>query len=174
MEISAGGIVFKRAPQGILIGMILDPFAKWAFAKGHVEVGETVEQAAWRETRDEMGLGSLRIVAPLGRIDFWFRDRYRPESRGTLIHKFVHYFLLEAPPEAQGRPQRKEKIRRVIWVGLKQAMARSSYKDVRPMLARVNEYFAPPGRGRRGRGEARHPGQPYAPARPRRQPAAGR
>jgi len=167
VEISAGGVVFKRAPQGILVGMIRDPFAKWAFAKGHVEPGETVEQAALRETREEMGLGSLRIVAPLGRIDFWFRDRYRPESRGTLIHKFVHYFLLEAPPDAQGRPQRKEKISRVIWVSLKQAMDRSSYKDIQPMLARVDEYFG--GRSQRGpRPADRRRPPPAAPARPRR------
>ena len=145
VEISAGGVVFKRTPQGVRLALILDPFAKWAFAKGHVEPGETIQQAALRETREEMGLGRLRIVAPLGRIDFWFRDRYRPESRGVLVHKFVHYFLMEAPSRAQGQPQKKEKIRRLAWVSLDQAVARSGYRDVRPMLARVQGYFA--GRG---------------------------
>jgi 8-oxo-dGTP pyrophosphatase MutT (NUDIX family) len=142
VEISAGGVVFKRTPQGVLVAMILDPFTKWAFAKGHVEAGETVEEAALRETQEEMGLESLRVVAPLGRIDFWFRDRYRPETSGMLVHKYVHYFLLEAPPDAKGRPQVKEKIRRVVWVSLKQATARSSYKDVLPMLERVRSYFS--------------------------------
>jgi len=176
VEISAGGVVFKRAPQGILIGMILDPFAKWAFAKGHVEAGETTEQAALRETREEMGLGALRAVAPLGRIDFWFRDRYRPESRGVLVHKFVHYFLLEAPADAQGRPQRKEKISRVIWVSLKQAMTRSSYKDIQPMLARVADHFGVSDRDRRGGRPVarRRPAGTPAPIRRRRPRGAGR
>lgn len=167
VEITAGSIVFKHAPQGILIGMIKDPYGKWAFAKGHVEAGETFEQAALRETREEMGLGSLRVVAPLGRIDFWFRDRYRPESRGTLIHKHVHYFLLEAPSRAKGQPQRKEKISRVIWVSLKQAMTRSSHKDMRPILARVVEYFG-------GRAESNRRTVPAARPRPVRPAVPGK
>src|SRR5262245_584872 len=74
IEVSAGGIVFKRTPRGVRVAFILDPFSKWAFAKGHVEANESVEHAAVRETMEEMGLDQLRIVAPLGVIDFWFRD----------------------------------------------------------------------------------------------------
>jgi 8-oxo-dGTP pyrophosphatase MutT (NUDIX family) len=137
VEVSAGGIVYKRTPTGVRVAFILDPFSKWAFAKGHVERGETVEQAAVRETMEEMGLDQLRVVSPLGTIDFWFRDRYRPETRGVLVHKYVHYFLMEAPSDAAGRPQRKEKIRKVIWVSLGRAMRTSSYEDVRPILKKA-------------------------------------
>jgi len=157
MEISAGGIVYKRTPQGVRIAFILDPFGKWAFAKGHVEKGETIEQAAVRETREEMGIEEVRIVKPLGTIDFWFRDRYRPETRGVMVHKYVHYFLMEAPGHTKGKPQKQEKIRRVIWVKLANMLRRSSYEDVRPILVRVVRNFgggkdAPGGsRGRRGR-----------------------
>ena len=149
VEISAGGIVFKRTPLGVRVALMLDPFAKWAFAKGHVEKGESIQEAAVRETREEMGLGRLHVVAPLGRIDFWFRDRYRPESRGVLIHKYVHYFLLEAPPHAKGQPQQKEKIKKLIWVSPDLAVARSGYKDVLPMLAKMSAYFERHGRGQR-------------------------
>lgn len=119
----------------------MDPFGKWAFAKGHVEEGESMTDAALRETREEMGLGRLRIIAPLGHIDFWFRDRYRKEMHGALIHKYVHYFLMEAPPSAKGQPQKTEKIRRLIWVPVSHALKVSSYSDVRPMLGRVLKYF---------------------------------
>jgi 8-oxo-dGTP pyrophosphatase MutT (NUDIX family) len=141
VEISAGGIVFKRTPRGVRVAFILDPFGKWAFAKGHVEAGESIEQAAVRETMEEMGLDQLRIVVPLGTIDFWFRDRYRKELRGVLVHKYVHYFLMEAPSDAKGHPQRQEKIRRIIWVGLGRLMKTSSYDDVRPILEKVYAYF---------------------------------
>jgi ADP-ribose pyrophosphatase YjhB (NUDIX family) len=141
VEVSAGGIVFKRTPRGVRVAFILDPFGKWAFAKGHVEAGESVEHAAVRETMEEMGLDQLRIVTPLGVIDFWFRDRYRKEMKGVLVHKYVHYYLMEAPSDAKGKPQRQEKIRRIIWVGLGRLMKTSSYDDVRPILEKVYAYF---------------------------------
>ncbi len=137
MEVSAGGIVFKRTPQGVRVAFIMDPYGKWTFAKGHPEKGETIAAAALRETREEMGLGRLRIVAPLGKIDIWFRDRYRKETKGMLVHKFIHYFLMEAPASAKGQPQQKEKIRNLIWVPLPRAIATSNYKDVRPLLQKA-------------------------------------
>lgn len=142
VEISAGGIVFKRTQRGVRIAFILDPFGKWAFAKGHVEQGETIIEAAIRETREEMGIHDLTVVAPLGTIDFWFRERYRKENRGATIHKYVHYYLMEAPAYVKGRPQRKERIRKIIWVGLRRLSHTSSYDDVRPILERVMEYFS--------------------------------
>lgn len=149
VEISAGGIVFKRTPKGVRIAFIMDPFNKWAFAKGHVEKEESIVDAAVRETREEMGLRKLRVVEPLGTIDFWFRDRYRAETKGVLVHKYVHYFLMQTPAGAYGKPQKTEKIRRIIWTPLQKAMATSSYDDVRPILRKALEWFAKERRGRR-------------------------
>lgn len=143
MEVSAGGIVFKRTPQGVRLAFIMDPYGKWTFAKGHPETDESLVDAAVRETREEMGLGRLKVIKPVGHIDIWFRDRYRPETKGMLVHKYVHYFLMQAPAAAKGRPQFKEKIRKIIWVPLGRAMRVSSYKDVRPVLEQVLQHFRP-------------------------------
>lgn len=130
-EVSAGGIVFKRLPQGIFVAFLLDPFSKWTFAKGHVEPGEKSERAALRETEEEMGLKDLRVVDYLGKIDFWF------QSEGVRVHKFVYYYLLEAPPGARGKPQREERIQKVAWVPINDALARSSYRDTEPVLKKA-------------------------------------
>lgn len=165
VEISAGGIVFKRTPKGVRLAFIMDPYGKWTFAKGHPEAGESIVDAAVRETREEMGLGRLKVVKPVGKIDIWFRDRYRPETKGMLVHKHVHYFLMEAPAHAKGRPQFKEKIRKIIWVPASRAPDTSSYKDVRPVLDRVLQHFS-----RQRPPQARRPAGP-APAASR--PAEG-
>jgi ADP-ribose pyrophosphatase YjhB (NUDIX family) len=137
VEISAGGVVFKRTKKGLKISLMLDPFGKWTFAKGHVEPGETIEQAALRETTEEMALRDLKLDHPLGTIDFWFREKYRAGSKGMLVHKFVHYYLMEAPAGEWGSPQKQEKIRQIIWVDPREALQKSSYDDVRPVLEKA-------------------------------------
>lgn len=140
-EVSAGGIVYKRTPRGVRLAVIRDPYGKWTFPKGHRESGESMREAALRETREEMGLGRLRVIRSLGAIDFWFRDRYRPESKGTLIHKFVHYYLMEAPSRAKGRPQKEERISRIAWVTPTRIARMGGYRDVRPVMERALKWI---------------------------------
>ena len=137
VEISAGGVVYKRGKGQLKLALMLDPFGKWTFAKGHLEEGETIEEAAVRETSEEMQLRNLKLHQPLGTIDFWFREKYRAGSKGKLIHKFVHYFLMEAPAREWGKPQKEEKIRKIAWVSPKEVVRRSGYEDVRPVLEKA-------------------------------------
>ncbi len=132
IERSAGGVVYRRVGRQILIGMILDSYRKWTFPKGHVEKGETVSEAALRETREEMGLKRLRLVAPLGGISIWFKDRYH--RVGETIHKYVDFFLMETAPEERGTPERRERVYAIRWVPFRQAQKRAGYKNIRPIL----------------------------------------
>lgn len=138
-EYSAGGIVFRRSARGIEIAFLLDPFHKWSFAKGHIERGEKIAQAAAREVREEMGVRRLRVVASLGRIDWWFKERRGSahSPKGTMVHKFSHYFLMEVPPGTRLFPQKSELISEARWVPAWEAWRISGYKDVRPVLKRA-------------------------------------
>jgi ADP-ribose pyrophosphatase YjhB (NUDIX family) len=131
-EVSAGGLVFRRTKDGLQFAMVIDSYGKWAFPKGHVRPGERYRQTAIREIREEMGLGNLRYVAKLDHIDIWFRDRF--VHKGMLIHKYIYYFLFEAPPDATIRPpkpqEQGETIRGVAWVSASELLSRSSYRDM--------------------------------------------
>lgn len=87
-EVSAGGIVFF----GNAVLVLENHRGDLVFPKGHLEVGESAEEAAIREVSEEAGIRP-RIVCPLGTTEyryFWVRD-------GQYRNKTVHWFLMEAP-----------------------------------------------------------------------------
>ena len=73
--VSAGGVVFRTVDgrlETILCGR--DNRIRWSLAKVTPDPGETMEQTALREVREETGL-EVRIEEPIRSIDYWFADR---------------------------------------------------------------------------------------------------
>jgi ADP-ribose pyrophosphatase YjhB (NUDIX family) len=132
-ETSAGGLVVDRRdgdnPQAALIGRI-DRRGRllWSLPKGHVEAGETNEDAAVREVAEETGITG-RVLAPLGTIDFWF------VAEGRRIHKTVHHFLMLA--EGGELSADDIEVEQVEWVPLAQLGERLAYADERRLVELV-------------------------------------
>ncbi|MDP3059010.1 MAG: NUDIX domain-containing protein [bacterium] len=91
-EFSAGGIVFCGEKVLILVNFRND----YVFPKGHIEEGETVEQAAIREVQEEAGV-SGRILCSLGTTQYKFIDFI---DRRSWRHKTVNWVLMEVDSEA--------------------------------------------------------------------------
>jgi 8-oxo-dGTP pyrophosphatase MutT (NUDIX family) len=127
VETSAGGVVFRRTDIGVRVLLIRDPYANWGLPKGHLEPEETPEQAAVREVEEETGLRDLAVVDRLPTIDWYFRDR------GRLIHKFCHFFLIEAAA-GEPVPQADEGITDCTWLDVKVALDRVGYANAREVI----------------------------------------
>ena len=135
-EVSAGGLVIDlTGTKGLLIGRIDHKDSSgvrllWSLPKGHIETGETPEQAAIREVAEETGITSS-ISRSLGVIDFWFM------AGGKRIHKTVHHFLfLETGGELE--PQVSE-VDEVSWFPLSEIIERLAYPDEKKLIARSGE-----------------------------------
>lgn len=129
IELSAGAVVVRRGEGGAIdVLLIEDSYGNWGFPKGHVEAGETSEEAALRECSEETGLASLRTIASIGTTDWYFR------SGGGLVHKFCDYFLLETPGGSEARPQHGEGIKACSWLNPDDAVARITYANARTVL----------------------------------------
>src|SRR3954471_19151368 len=123
-ETSAGGLVLdRRGPEasGALIGR-LDRRGRllWSLPKGHVEPGETQEQAAVREVAEETGIVG-RVVAPLGVIRFSFTAEDRR------VRKTVHHYLLLA--EGGELSDADAEVAAVEWVPVADLVQRLAYAD---------------------------------------------
>lgn len=127
-EVSAGGVVYRRDSEGKAeVLMIMDSYSRWTFPKGLIEAGETPEECALREIREETNVTG-RIEARLGETNY----RYHGGPRG-LIDKTVHYFLVRADEGVTAKPLPGE-VRETRWCGLDEAMAISDYPNNRDIL----------------------------------------
>ena len=128
LEFSAGGIVFRKREGQFEIALILDPYKKWTFPKGRIEKGEKPEEAAIREVGEEIGIENLKPIKLIDKIDYWFR------REGELYHKYVYFFLLEAPLKA-GLKHQKEEVLDAKWFNKNSALENVGYKkDDVPLL----------------------------------------
>lgn len=120
----------------MLIGR-LDRHGKllWSLPKGHIEDGETVEETAMREVKEETGI-SAQVLRPLGTIDYWFVAERRR------VHKTVHHFLLES---TGGELSDEDvEVTEVAWVPLTELETRLAYADERKLVRKAKELFARP------------------------------
>ena len=136
-EFSAGGLVVDLAgevPRGALIGRT-DRQGRllWSLPKGHIEVGETAEQAAVREVEEETGIAG-EIVAELGTIDFWF------VAEGRRIHKTVRHYLMR---RVGGELSDADiEVDEVAWVPLSEIRGQLAYPDERGLVDTAGRLLA--------------------------------
>ncbi len=119
--------MYRRAADVPYFLLIRDPYENWGLPKGHVEKGETPEQAALREVREETGIDALEVREVLETIDWYFREG------ADLIHKYCHFFLMETAVE-ETRPQFEEGITECIWLPLDDALRTLTYDNARQVL----------------------------------------
>ena len=136
-EFSAGGLVVDLAgdvPRGALIART-DRHGKllWSLPKGHIEPGETAEQAAVREVEEETGISGV-ILAELGTIDFWF------VADGRRIHKTVRHFLMRATGGELSDADIE--VAEVAWVPLPEIAAQLAYPDERGLVDTAGRLLA--------------------------------
>jgi 8-oxo-dGTP pyrophosphatase MutT (NUDIX family) len=91
-QVSAGGVVYRMAGGAIEIAIVkISDELRWQLPKGLIDPGETNEQAALREVREESGIDG-EIVGLIDTIDYWFYADYGSQRRR--YHKFVHFYLM--------------------------------------------------------------------------------
>ena len=118
-EKSCGGIIFYKTKQNTKILLVKNNNGRyWSFPKGHIEEGETEQETAIREIKEETGL-DVTIVKNFREI-----SEYCPFGK---IRKRVVFFLARAFTD--NVKIQEEEIDSYIWVDLQQARKLCSYDN---------------------------------------------
>ena len=123
---SAGGVVHRTrdGQQEIVLVHRRHP-RLWALPNGTPNAGETLEETALRETREESGL-EVEIEAPIRAIQYFFvRGR-------TRFHKTVHFYLMR--PVGGSLEQHDHEFDEVAWHQLEEAVELMNHATERTVV----------------------------------------
>jgi 8-oxo-dGTP pyrophosphatase MutT (NUDIX family) len=88
--VSAGGVVYREVDGRIETALCgRENPVRWSLAKGTPDAGESLQDTALREVREETGL-EVKIEDTIGSIEYWFADR----DGEIRYHKTVHFYLM--------------------------------------------------------------------------------
>ena len=134
--VSAGGVVYQMNAgrlETVLCGRSQP--VRWSLAKGTPDPGESLEETALREVREETGL-EVEIEGPLGSIEYWFADR----EKDVRYHKTVHFYLMI--PVGGATDQHDPEFDVVEWFDAKQAVKTLAHANEANVLQRALDMIA--------------------------------
>jgi 8-oxo-dGTP pyrophosphatase MutT (NUDIX family) len=131
-QTSAGGVLVRTRPDGdeVLLASRRTRRGElvWGLPKGLVERGESPEDTAVREVREETGYEG-QVRGPLGDVSYWF------VWEGTRIRKTVHFFLMnDTGAEPGPRDREMEEVR---WFPLDEAADVAGFESEKGIIRRA-------------------------------------
>lgn len=127
-EPTAGGIVFRRNKNSeVEILLIQDHKDRWTIPKGHIEDGETAQEAARREIGEEAGLHDIDMLGWLGKIHF----RYRRIEKLVLITQQVYLMRVRT---SGNEIQKEDWMNGIKWFPFNEALDLIEYEDIGKLM----------------------------------------
>jgi len=153
-EISAGGVTLLHTAEGWAVAAI-EPQKEssgsataarkrsqkvlLALPKGLLDPGETPEQTAIREVREETGITATPI-AKLGDIKYVYVRSWGDQQR---VFKIVSFYLLRyhGGEIDDLSPEMRLEVKRALWIPLEEAVQKLAYRGERAMILRAQEFL---------------------------------
>lgn len=128
---SAGGLVVRKKGSRPQLCLVSKKGGRvWAFPKGRVNPGETLEQTATREVLEETG-HRAEVINELDKIEYYFFLK----ENNTFYHKTVTFYLMKCLEE-NAQP-RDEEADSVGWYDVGVAKKKLSYLNEKKILGKA-------------------------------------
>src|SRR6267143_775711 len=147
-EFSAGAVVLRKL-RGEWHVAVIEPRGRYgeknpkskpllALPKGNIDQGEKPQETALREVHEETGLEAGPIIK-LGDVKYVYN---RSWSDGAKVFKVVSFYLFRYLGGKIGdiKEEMKPEVAHALWLPLKDAPKKLSYKGEREMAAKAIEW----------------------------------
>ena len=126
----AGAVVYAEHEGDIYFALVHDIFGHWTLSKGKIEDGETVEDGAKRELKEEIGLG-VEIESELGKNEY---IASHPEL--GKVRKQVTYYLAKSDYQDLVL-ENKGGLDDAKWFKVAEILDLNFYEDILPIVTKA-------------------------------------
>ena len=131
IETSAGGVVYRKTDTKIEFLIVQHSgHHRWVLPKGWIEPGETKEQTAGREVKEEAGV-EAEIKNYLGGFTIFYTDPQKEKVRKT-----SHFFLMEYKSGDSDKDHGWE-VENTHWLPAKEATEKLDYPGEKNMAEKA-------------------------------------
>lgn len=134
IEKSAGAVVFRKENKKIKYLLIQYKAGHWEFPRGMIEKGETLEQTARREIKEETGLKDIKFIEGFKE---WVKFFFRRNEKTTM--KIATFLLAKTETEEIKLSQEHKDY---VWLRYKKALKKLTYKNSKKILKKVNDFIS--------------------------------
>jgi len=128
-ETSAGIILFRKEDSKILFLLLHYPSGHWDFIKGKMEEGESTQETAIREAKEETGIIDITF---LENFEEWIK--YDFQYQGELVHKKVVFYLAETETNVVKISHEHSGF---TWMDYNSAMEKTTFDNAKTVLTRA-------------------------------------
>lgn len=118
---AAGGLLWRTAPSGYEIAVVRrERYQDWTLPKGKLDPGETWEEAALREVREETGF-KAKLMGFAGAVAY-------ATDKGPKVVRYWHMMATDAPGAIENE------VVELLWLCVADACVRLDYDLERAIL----------------------------------------